>query len=250
MRATPSSSGIRSTSCLAVVAVALALGGCGSDDEAATTATTTVTAQATGPTGATGSASASAAAGTSRSDAIALVERYYHQIEEEQFSEAWLLVPAAVRAESGGFENWKAGYGANVRSDPTNIRVASFSANSATVSLDLNSTDIDACTGAHVDQAFSGSWTLRAEGGEWKPDAISMEKVSGATPALECGGEPSQPPPQPPENCTPGYSPCLPPASDYDCEGGTGDGPEYTGTVQVSGSDPYGLDADHNGVGC
>lgn len=50
--------------------------------------------------------------------------------------------------------------------------------------------------------------------------------------------------------CTPGYSPCLPPAPDYDCAGGTGDGPKYTGTVMVTGSDPYGLDSDGDGVGC
>ena len=53
------------------------------------------------------------------------------------------------------------------------------------------------------------------------------------------------------KDCTPGYSPCLPPASDYDCPGGSGDGPEYApGTVQVSGSDPYGLDSDGDGTGC
>lgn len=51
-------------------------------------------------------------------------------------------------------------------------------------------------------------------------------------------------------NCTPGYFPCLPPASDYDCIGGSGDGPEYTGLVTVTGSDPYGLDANNDGVGC
>jgi resuscitation-promoting factor RpfB len=51
-------------------------------------------------------------------------------------------------------------------------------------------------------------------------------------------------------NCTPGYSPCLPPAYDYDCIGGSGDGPEYTGLVRVTGSDPYGLDADNDGYGC
>lgn len=51
-------------------------------------------------------------------------------------------------------------------------------------------------------------------------------------------------------NCTPGYSPCLPPAPDYDCIGGSGDGPEYTGLVRVTGSDPYGLDADNDGYGC
>jgi PASTA domain-containing protein len=51
-------------------------------------------------------------------------------------------------------------------------------------------------------------------------------------------------------NCTVGYSPCLPPASDYDCAGGSGDGPKYTGLVRVTGSDPYGLDADNDGYGC
>jgi hypothetical protein len=52
-------------------------------------------------------------------------------------------------------------------------------------------------------------------------------------------------------NCTPGYSPCLAPAYDYDCAGGSGDGPKYVyGTVRVTGSDPYGLDADGDGYGC
>jgi hypothetical protein len=51
-------------------------------------------------------------------------------------------------------------------------------------------------------------------------------------------------------NCTPGYSPCLPPASDYDCRGGSGNGPKYTGPVRVTGSDPYHLDKDRDGKGC
>ncbi|WP_183093229.1 PASTA domain-containing protein [Nocardioides stalactiti] len=55
---------------------------------------------------------------------------------------------------------------------------------------------------------------------------------------------------EPPSNCTPGYDPCLTPASDYDCAGGSGDGPKYTGFVHVTGSDPYDLDADGDGVAC
>lgn len=51
-------------------------------------------------------------------------------------------------------------------------------------------------------------------------------------------------------NCTPGYDPCLPPASDYDCAGGSGNGPAYTGTVRVTGPDIYGLDRDGDGIGC
>lgn len=64
-------------------------------------------------------------------------------------------------------------------------------------------------------------------------------------------------PPPPPvasapdtSGCTAGYSPCLPPASDYDCAGGSGDGPKYTGYVTVTGSDPYDLDSDGDGAGC
>jgi hypothetical protein len=39
-------------------------------------------------------------------------------------------------------------------------------------------------------------------------------------------------------------------ASDYDCAGGSGNGPEYTGPVQVVGYDEYGLDSDGDGIGC
>ncbi|HET7589552.1 MAG TPA: hypothetical protein VFK14_05140 [Solirubrobacterales bacterium] len=51
--------------------------------------------------------------------------------------------------------------------------------------------------------------------------------------------------------CDPNYSGCLDPnASDYDCAGGSGDGPLYTGTVEVRGADHYGLDSDGDGIGC
>jgi flagellar hook assembly protein FlgD len=58
-----------------------------------------------------------------------------------------------------------------------------------------------------------------------------------------------------PSNCTPGYSPCLVyhGGADYDCAGGSGNGPYYTspGVVYtVKGSDIYGLDANGNGLGC
>ncbi|MEZ5264752.1 MAG: hypothetical protein R2755_23875 [Acidimicrobiales bacterium] len=42
-------------------------------------------------------------------------------------------------------------------------------------------------------------------------------------------------------------------ASDVDCAGGSGDGPAYVAgpvTVLEIGVDPYGLDADDDGVGC
>lgn len=44
---------------------------------------------------------------------------------------------------------------------------------------------------------------------------------------------------------------CLEASSqDYDCEGGSGDGPDYTGTITVVGADHFGLDRDGDGIGC
>jgi hypothetical protein len=44
---------------------------------------------------------------------------------------------------------------------------------------------------------------------------------------------------------------CLEPdAYDYDCSGGDGDGPLYTGQVRVVGDDHYELDRDGDGIAC
>ena len=51
--------------------------------------------------------------------------------------------------------------------------------------------------------------------------------------------------------CHPSYSGCLKiGAGDYDCAGGSGNGPNYTGRVQVLGYDEFGLDRDKDGIGC
>ena len=80
--------------------------------------------------------------------------------------------------------------------------------------------------------------------------AQSPDAGTSARPGRAVSLVTAKPAPQSPSNCTPGYSPCLPPASDYDCLGGTGDGPAFTGFVRVTGSDPYGLDSDGDGFGC
>jgi hypothetical protein len=52
--------------------------------------------------------------------------------------------------------------------------------------------------------------------------------------------------------CHPSYKgACLDPnAFDYDCKGGKGDGPRYTGPVRVVGDDPFRLDRDGDGRAC
>ena len=54
------------------------------------------------------------------------------------------------------------------------------------------------------------------------------------------------------QGCDPNYDgACVPIASDVDCAGGSGNGPEYViGPVYVVGTDVYDLDRDGDGVGC
>ena len=82
-------------------------------------------------------------------------------------------------------------------------------------------------------------------------------QVPTNTPAPQPTNTPvPQPPPtntpKPPPDCHPSYEgACLDPScSDYDCAGGSGNGPCYTGTVRVVGPDVYGLDRDKDGWGC
>jgi hypothetical protein len=53
------------------------------------------------------------------------------------------------------------------------------------------------------------------------------------------------------DGCHPSYGGCVPIASDVDCLGGGGNGPEYVrGPIQVLGSDDYDLDRNGDGTAC
>ncbi|MEP9387723.1 excalibur calcium-binding domain-containing protein [Mesorhizobium sp. KR9-304] len=53
------------------------------------------------------------------------------------------------------------------------------------------------------------------------------------------------------QDCDPNYDPCVPIASDVDCAGGKGNGPEYvSGPITVIGTDIYDLDRDGDGIAC
>lgn len=84
-------------------------------------------------------------------------------------------------------------------------------------------------------------------------DAASKAAAEAAAKAAAPPAPAPAPPAVPGTNpgCDPNYSGCVPIASDVDCAGGSGNGPAYVrGPVQVIGRDIYGLDADHDGVGC
>jgi predicted Rdx family selenoprotein len=72
------------------------------------------------------------------------------------------------------------------------------------------------------------------------PDDTSEQTVPAPSPGGDGG------------DCDPSYEgACLDPnSSDYDCEGGSGDGPDYTGPVTVVGDDHFGLDRNDDGSAC
>ena len=77
-----------------------------------------------------------------------------------------------------------------------------------------------------------------------KPTATAVPPKPTATPVRVIAT------PVPPR-CHPSYvGACVPFASDVDCRGGGGNGPAYVGRVTVVGPDVYGLDKDHDGIGC
>ncbi|MFA5134995.1 MAG: hypothetical protein WC505_04395 [Patescibacteria group bacterium] len=78
--------------------------------------------------------------------------------------------------------------------------------------------------------------------------APTLEPEPTIAPEAEPVIEPAQSEQQ---NCHPSYSGCLKTdASDYDCAGGSGNGPYYTGKVRVTGPDVFDLDRDNDGWGC
>ena len=54
------------------------------------------------------------------------------------------------------------------------------------------------------------------------------------------------------DNCHPSYEGAclLQGIGDYDCAGGSGNGPNYTGRVRVVGPDVFDLDRNNDGIGC
>jgi hypothetical protein len=92
---------------------------------------------------------------------------------------------------------------------------------------------VDAYSQSQAD-AYAGSHDLGPDPYEGLPEVAPPEDSPGPE-----GGD-----------CQ-GYDPCLAPGPDVDCEGGSGNGPRYVaGPVDVVGYDPYGLDADGDGIGC
>jgi hypothetical protein len=187
--------------------------------------------------------------------AKAVVRSYYAEINSEKYAAAWSHFAPALRASQGGFSSWREGYANTTDTQLLSLRTVKASASEAVEEIDIAADATDAC-GDPVSQEFAGTWTLEAQGGSFVGSALDVQQTGGDTAVTDssaCAAPPTAASPAPTQSsCDPNYSgACLDPNSpDYDCASGSGDGPDYTGPVQVVGSDPFGLDADGDGYAC
>jgi hypothetical protein len=96
------------------------------------------------------------------------------------------------------------------------------------------------CSGAiglrHAQRIEARNWVGAYRRYVGSPTIVLGGSGSGSSGASGGGGP----------GCEPGYSPCLPVAGDLDCA----DIPDSKKPVHVTGSDPYRLDGDGDGLGC
>jgi hypothetical protein len=105
-----------------------------------------------------------------------------------------------------------------------------------------------------TDQYRAGTVISQAPkaGAEVLPDT-TITLVVAKTPPAPPPPSPEPPPTTTPAQCDPSYPDvCLDPAAeDYDCAGGSGNGPEYVeGPIRVRPPDPFDLDGEGDGWGC
>lgn len=190
-----------------------------------------------------------------RAAAQRFVRTYYRRVSRRQYRAAWRMLGRPVRRQLG-FRRWRAGFRGSRGVRVTGSR-ARLAGRRAVVSVALRARARDVCSGRTVRQRFRGRVVLGPRGDSFVVVRFRIRQTGGGTPRRSKSECP--PPPKPPSDgggggggtdCQ-GYDPCLPPGPDVDCAGGSGDGPRYVeGPVTVTGSDPYGLDSDGDGVGC
>jgi len=237
---------------ISIVAIALlaagALAACGGSDVETRTETVAPSPGAAAPR-----------SPTQQQEAKELVRTYYRDVNAEAFRQAWGLLSTPVQEQLGSFTSWRDGYRFTETTMLTSMDTVSRRSGHYEFAINLHAIANDAC-GDEIQQFYSGSWTVEPVRGELLAADISATQTGGGEPITdpaECPPskpQPAPPPPGEPERteCDPNYEgACLDPtASDYDCEGGSGDGPLYTGEVIVVGEDHFGLDRDGNGLGC
>jgi hypothetical protein len=93
-----------------------------------------------------------------RLDSGDLVRRYFGLIEAGRFREAWGYVAPSLQVQFGGFESWKAGYGATVSNDV--LEASPEGEDASGTDLEVRISAVDSCDGQSYAREFAGDWTV------------------------------------------------------------------------------------------
>jgi hypothetical protein len=160
-------------------------------------------------------------------DPAAVVRDYFAAINARDYRQAWRL---GGKNFSPSYEHFVRGFADTERDTVTVLNV-----DGPIVTIRLVADE----SGGRQ-SIYQGTYT--ADHGELV--AAQVRRVPGPPPTTQPPG---------PDGCDPSYPDvCLDPAvGDYDCAGGTGNGPGYVeGPIRVRPPDPFGLDGNGDGVGC
>jgi hypothetical protein len=160
-------------------------------------------------------------------DPAAVVRDYFAAINANDYPKAWRL----------GGKNFSPSYEAFVRgfAETEHDTVTILNVDGPKVTIRLVADE----SGGRQ-SIYEGTYT--AKHGELVE--ANLRRVPGPPPTTQPPG---------PDGCDPAYPDvCLDPAvEDYDCAGGSGNGPEYVqGPIRVLSPDPFDLDRDGDGLGC
>jgi uncharacterized C2H2 Zn-finger protein len=185
------------------------------------------------------------------SAATQVVRDYYHAIAISDYDEAWSLLGEDARADLGPRDRFEAGFEFTTDVRVKSADAISLGATTAEVEVEVRTEDIDACAET-ANQTLAGTWFVELVRRKPVLAIGDISKKSGREPVRNEANCATEETPPVASSCHPSYEgACLNPgASDYDCAGGSGDGPEYTGPVRVVGPDDFELDRDGDGFAC
>jgi hypothetical protein len=170
-------------------------------------------------------------------------------------------VVALAEAWDSGADHWTAEQRDDFADDQINLLAVTAAANERKSDSDaaewFPSRAEANCLWSSTVVRVKAKWSLTVDQAEHDALANLLRTCADYVAPTTTTAPPSPPPsppaiqPTPSQECTPGYDPCIPPGPDVDCAGGSGNGPRYVeGPIAVTGSDPYGLDGNGDGVGC
>ena len=105
------------------------------------------------------------------------VRAYYRALDDRRFARAWRRLSPPVRAEFGGFAQWRAGFAATLASRPIDVRIDG-DGGARTVTHVLEARDRVAC-GVLV-RRFAVRWRLTRTPAGWRATALTATPAAPA----------------------------------------------------------------------